>query len=393
MYNEAKLLREKGHEVFFFATNKQPYFEKDYKYIEYFSQYVDFKSLKGIEKLKYLSIFYNFEAEKKLNLLIKEIQPDLAHIHNTAYYLTSSALKTCIKNNVPIVKTFHDFRYFCPGGTFMKNNKHCEKESCISGNPIKCINNRCKNNSLIDSIMVSAENLFNRSLKLDNNISRFIFPSQAMYDLALRAGFNKEKMLLINNFVDDMYLNIEPEYNNKGYFLYVGRLSPEKGIHYLIDAMSLLPGDIKLHIAGSGSEETNLKKLCEKYHLKNVKFLGVLSGKELIDQYSNCISTILPSICFESFGVTILEAFSCGKPVIASNAGALPELIEHNINGFLVESGNINHLKGSIEKLSGDNILVINMGKNARKKVERLYSSEIHISKLIEIYKQVFDKY
>lgn len=386
MYSEAKLLKEKGFEVYFFATNKQPFFENNYQYRNVFPEFMDYKKLKGINLIKYFKIFYNLEAEKKLNILIKQIQPDIIHIHNVEYYLTYSVMQACEKYNIPILKTYHDIRFFCPGGTLKLHDQFCANDSCYRGNKFNCVLNKCKNGKFIDSLFVYMENLVYRSLNIEDKIAFFIFPSQAMLDLAVKFGIKKYKCIVINNFVDDLFFNNPPDYDNKGYFLYVGRLSPEKGIHYLLEAMVSLPKEIKLHIVGSGSEENRLKKMAGELNLNNVEFKGLKYADELLEEYHNCIATILPCNCFETFGVTIIESFACGKPVIASRVGAIPEIISDGEDGFLIEPGNIEELRGKIETFFYNNQMVITMGQKARKKAENNYNSADHIVKIIDLY-------
>ncbi|MFH0701999.1 MAG: glycosyltransferase family 4 protein [bacterium] len=387
IYKEANLLRKNGHEIFFFSTNKQPFFEKDYKYAEYFPEYIDYKFLSKIQALKNIfKPFYNFEAEHKLDLFLKKIKPDIVHAQNIYYYLTPSVLKACYKNNIPIVMTLCDSRLLCPSGTLrIKDEYYCKNTLCVSGNPLFCLLNKCKEKNLKQSLMVTAEYLLRKIHKLYDGISVFICISEAVFELALKAGIKKEKLVLINNFIDDSLLEVQPEYGNKGYFLFTGRLSKEKGVHYLLEAMSRLP-KIKLHIVGNGPEEENLKKQAKKLNLSNIKFLGFKSGKELEQEYKNCIATILPCNWFEAFGLTIIESFTYGKPVIASNIGAIPEIIENHKNGITFEPGNVDKLANAIEKFYLNNDLAVEMGKNGRIKAEIKYNSEAHYSKLMKIY-------
>lgn len=193
-------------------------------------------------------------------------------------------------------------------------------------------------------------------------------------------------MFLNNNFVDDSKFDIKPVFENKGYFLYVGRLSKEKGCHYLLEAMSKLDDKVELHIVGYGNEEENLKEQAKKLNLKNVHFLGFRTGSELEEEFKNCIATILPCNWFESFGLTIVESFVYGKPAIASKVGGIPELVENNETGIVFEPGNVEELTLAINRLSTNPELAVQMGQKARIKAETLYRQDLYYSKLIEIY-------
>lgn len=389
IYEQANLLRADGHEVYFFATDKSPFLE-NIEYAEFFPKYTDYSSLSKIQALKNINKpFYNFEAKNKLELLLDKIQPDLVHYHNIYYHLTPAVLKPCFKRNIPTIMSLNDPRLMCPGGTLMlKNESYCKNELCLSGNPIHCLTNTCKNNSLKESSLVVAEYLFNKFHNLYDRVSAYICPSNAIKNLATKHGLNSVKLKVINSFIKSSFFQDEPHFDNQGYFLYVGRLSKEKGIHYLLEAMSRLP-DAKLRIVGKGPEEDNLKKLAQELNLSNVDFLGFLTDEQVKKEYKNCIATILPCNWFETFGLTIAESFAYGKPVIASKIGAIPELIENYKTGITFEPGNIDELTCAIKNLHSNNALVKDLGATARAKAERSYTSTAHYSDLIRLYESL----
>ena len=206
-----------------------------------------------------------------------------------------------------------------------------------------------------------------------------------MRNLAINSDINPDKLIVLNSFIKESFLNISPQYNDKDYFLYIGRLSKEKGIDYLIRAISKFP-EIKLHIVGKGPEEKNLIELSKKLNTSNVNFLGFLSDKEVEREYQNCIATILPCNWFETFGLTIVESYAYGKPVIASKIGAISELIENYSNGIVFQPENIDELASAINKLYKERALAVEMGKRNREKAVNLYSIEMHYKNLINIY-------
>jgi len=388
MYDQASVFRKNGHEVYFFATNKKPYFEEDYAYNRFFSEYTDYKSLDMRSSLKYLlKPFYNYEARDKLDNFLDIKRPDIIHCHNICYHLTPSIFEPCKKRKIPIVMTLNDPRLMCPGGTLLfKNSTYCHEQYCISGSSLHCLINKCRNNSLKASFIATAENLFNRIKRFYDSVDVFVCPSNAMRDLAINSGIDPDRLIVLNNFIPETISSAKPEYGNKGYFLYTGRLAAEKKVDHLIEAVSMLP-EIKLHIAGTGPEEENLKKLTRELNAFNVKFWGFLSGKQLEQEYKNCIATVLPCDWFETFGLTIIESYAYGKPVIASRIGAIPELVENYKNGILFDPGNIKELASAINRLYTDKHLVAEIGKFNRNQALDLYTLEAHYQNLFSIYK------
>ena len=389
MHETASILKSKGHEVFFFATKSKN--TQDYEYSKYFPDYIHYSSLPKIDFLFHIwKSFYNPDAEKKLDLFIKKIKPDVAHCNNITYDLTPSVLNACYRNNIPVVMTLHDATLMCPSMTMrIKSGDYCKNELCVKGNPIHCLINKCFFGNFMKSAAASAEFLFRKIHRLYDKIQLFICPSQAILSLAARSGINRGKLVHLNNFVDDSYLKKQPVYSNKGYFLYVGRLAEEKGLNYLLEAMSKLPRHIGLHIVGTGPDEANLKDYAVGLELSNVVFTGFKTGKELEDEYKGCIATILPCNWFEIFGLTILESFAFGKPVIASHIGGIPEIVENEWDGITFEPKNVDALAEAIEKLYCNNDLAVEMGKNGRTKAEIVYNSEIYYAKLIRIYESL----
>ena len=387
-FMEFNLFKSKGHEIFFFSSNKSPYLIDNYEYAHFFPEYKRFSEMPLKDLKKNLSKpFYNFEAENMLSAYLKEIKPDIVHIQNISFILTPSVINICLKNKIPTVMTLHDAGFICPGITFM--HKHENLCKCTKINAIYCAINRCFKNSTVQSIMASAEFIFRKIHKLYEKVSIFTCPSKALKDLVLRSGIKEEKFKVVYNFMDDDLFKINPSYTNDGYFLYVGRLAKEKGLHYLIEAMTKLPSDIKLHIVGTGPEEDNLKNMVSSLNLTNIEFLGFKTGSDLNNEYKNCIATIMPSIWFEAFGLTIAESYIFGKPVIGCNVGAVPEVIDDGKTGIIIEPGNIDDMSTAINKLYLNNDIVKKMGEKGRTKTEKLYTSQKHYDDLVEIYESL----
>ncbi|MDD3150910.1 MAG: glycosyltransferase [Candidatus Gastranaerophilales bacterium] len=394
MCKEADLLEDKGNEVYFFSTDKKPFFIKNYEYGEYFAKYKDYNNLNASEVLgNIIDILYNFGAQKRLNSLLSRIKPDIVHCHNISHHLSVSVIDSCHKNHIPIVMTLHDARLFCPAGTMMRNSvEYCHSQECLTGNYLPCVINKCKNSNLQQSFLVLAENIINKRMGIYEKIDKFIAPTNAMAKIAYKAGISDKKLSILNNFVDDNYLQENPNYENQGYFLYAGRISKEKGIDILLKAMKFIP-EIKLKIAGAGKETEEYRNLAQEMELKNVEFLGFKNEKELKELYNGCTALILPSNWFENCPISILEAFAIGKPVIASKIGGIPELVENGQNGLLFLPSKEHELACCMQYLQFKPHIVEKLGKNARKKAEELYNSKIHVNRLLKIYNQTINDF
>ena len=381
-----KYYQHTDNKLYFYSCQSEQYFNNSYEYIKYFP-----KAVKGPKEyiLHPVKYYYNKEAQKNLEKLIKVIHPDLIHLHTIGEF-TYSILNSC--KNIPTVMTVHSaYQVFCPSTTQLYQGRLCNQ--CNQGNYLPCIKNRCVRGSFEPSVRNALKATI--SYKNFKNIDYFITPSEILRKQIIKAnvGVLANCVSTIPNFLSREKYNTIPRFENNGYFLYAGRLTSVKGIHYILQALNELPQIIPLHIAGTGDFEKALRKYVLENNLSNVTFLGHLTQEELNNEYQNCIAVIVPSNWFEIFGMINIEAFINGKPVIASNIGGIPEIVEHNKNGLLFEPGNVKQLKECILTYWNNPKLVIQHGKNGYKKAREKYGEEQYYEKVMQIYKKVIQEY
>lgn len=391
-YETYDILRRNSHDVAVYTT-KGCSGIKNYKYEDLMPEPYN-TPLKYIKNM--FGYYYNFKSAKNLEYILDDFQPDIIHLHGIrSSSLTYAIFRPIIKRNIPVVMTLHGPSFVCPTATTLKGKKmYCTNIDCSKGlKHLNCILNNCGQN-LEESIRRALSLWICEKTGYNNYISRFITPSEALrnFYLALNIGFKPDDIVTINNFLPDDEFTIIPNYSNKGYFLYSGRIIQEKGIKYLLEAIKDLPHDIEIHIVGKGDEENKLKQYVKNNKLDNVKFLGFKTREELKDEYQNCIALIVPSNWFEAFGMVNIEAFINGKPVIASNIGGIPEIVENNINGLLFEPGNVEQLKKCILKYWNNPELVVEHGKNAYQKAINKYSESTYYQNLIKLYEEVLNE-
>lgn len=383
----SNLFKNNGFEVEIF-TSKGFCYDKNYKYSPLFPEMFNTpkKYLKNIFKY-----YYNLTAAKNLEKVLKDFRPDIIHVHSLrASSLTYSALKPCIDSKVPIIMTLHDCFLVCPMMTLIKSNRTNCKMECKGLNKLPCVFNNCGNN-LEQSFRFAMMSFINKLTGYDKYIKKFITPSNALKNLILSAdiGIDKNRITTVNNFISNDELKTVPNYDNKGYFLYTGRLSREKGIHYLLQAMTDLPKEIQLHVVGTGPQEKELKEYAQNHNLDNVKFLGFKKREDIKKEYQNCIATILPCNWFENFPTTNMESFINGKPVVASDIGGIPEQVENNKTGLLFKPANVEQLKECIMTYWNNPELATAHGKNAYQKAITQYTEERYYNDILQIYKEV----
>lgn len=391
MWDEANLLLKEGHDVHFFATNRKPYFISDYENAHFFPAYVDLRNAPQLKKLfSFPHIFYNRQAEEYLERYLQVFKPDLVHIHNLHYHLTPSILAACQRQNIPVVMTLHDIRLLCPSASLTDNPAF--KGLCNTGNPLICMQSKCKNGSFSETVASIAEYYMNRNQALYQTIQTFITPSAALLELMVQTGFSRDRFVHINNFIDPDFLEQADDITqDQGYFLYVGRLSSEKGVHYLLQALAQLP-DVQLKIAGTGPQEAELKDLATTLNLSNVEFLGFQNKASLMELLRHCRATVLPCNWFENLPLSVLESLAFGRPVIASAVGGLPEILDQGRCGILVQPTNIQELVDALKSLHQDLKKAYALGQNGRIRIQSVYTHTQHLAQFLSLYEHTISK-
>ncbi len=331
--------------------------------------------------------FYNKEAVKKINKLIKDEKPSVLYALQVINTLSPSIFKAAKKKGLKVVHRISDFNMMCPKSDFLRGDNVCEL--CIKGEFKNGIKNRCYHGSKIASMIRCYSMSYHRKKKLYDYVDYFVTPTNFTRNKLIEAGFDANKIVTIPTFIDSK--NITPNYDNHDYLLFLGRLVPEKGAKYAVEAMKYLfeYPNLKLMITGNIEDDsTGIKSLINDNHLEDrVVFTGFVKGKELDELISNSRAILCPAIWYDNMPNTVIEAFAYGKPVIASNFGCFPELIDDGKNGYLFKPKDANDLADKIRLIMDDEKCCL-LGKNARLKVETVFNPEQHFKKLKELFEK-----
>jgi glycosyltransferase involved in cell wall biosynthesis len=366
-------LEKRGHKTFFFSSNYNPNNENFISDKQCFST---------SGKLNRFFKILNPDAFLKLKKIIKKFKPDVIHYHSILYYLSPYILLNSKK--IPSVMTLHNYYFECCSGLKYFPNL----ELCKNSIGDICFKKKC----------VTKKEYFHQKLwrsifnKFKKNIDIFIPCST--YGEKLSKLNNYKNVILLNHGVDTNNLNYLkiPKNNN---ILYLGRLEPEKGVNYLIESLVLIKEkfkDLKLFIVGEGSQKKNLEKITKKLNLNNiVEFVGKISNKNVKKYFQKSKILIVPSIWPENSPISIYESMSFGRPVIGSNIGGIPDLIDNTKTGYLIKPKNSKEISKKIIKLLSNDYLLEKMCKKSRIRAENLFSIDNHINKLIKIYEKAIN--
>lgn len=330
-------------------------------------------------------LFYNKDSYKIIDNAIQEFLPDVIHIHNIFYQASPSILYAAKKRNIPVVMTLHNFRLLCPKGLFLRNSKLCLKCKSLKF-PYHAIIYKCFQESYMKTIALSSFLGVNNTLNTWNKkIDRFIVLTPFIKKVFLESSLkvDKEKIIVKPNSTDD-FISEKGLVKQRKNFLFVGRLSTEKGIHLLIEAFNQMP-KITLEVIGEG----DLMPILSKMAKSNIVFHGKKDRSFIKDKLEQAKALILPSIWYEGLPNTIIEAFSAGTPVLASDIDNINNIIEDNYNGKLFDVKNIKSIVQTVIDFNDSNTSQFN--EKARETFQKKYSHEVNYKNLKKIYTELVE--
>lgn len=383
----AQLLQEAGHKVIFFSMQDEK--NRPCEQSEYFVSNVEFNgNLSVMQKVKAaMRMVYSLEAKKKISALLEKEKPDIIHINLFHRVMTASIVDVAKKYRIPVVFTMHDLNCICPNHTMLDHGKICE--ACLHGNYLNCVKRVCFKNSRAKCMMAAIESEFNKISGLYNKIDLFITPSEFYKNKMLESGLTKSKVICLRNFLPEK-ISISYKQEKESYYLYFGRLSEEKGVMTLLKAVQRVP-NVRLEIAGTGPIEGTLQDYVHKMQLqKRVRFNGFLSGRALKDIVAGAKCIVLPSEWYENGPYSIMEAMAVGKPVIVSDEGGLPEIVENEKSGFVCQSFDTESLTNCIRKMEELEDRQYNqMSKYAATQATEMFDAEQYLKNLLSEYKKL----
>jgi glycosyltransferase involved in cell wall biosynthesis len=379
------LLAARGHEVLHFSMKHDR--NRPSPQGGDFVSHIDLNAPMGPgEKLAAISrILYSREAAAKMKQLIERERPDIVHLHNISRQISPSITAVTSKYGIPTVKTQHDLSLVCPAHSFFVRGRLCE--ACAGGHYWHGLTGRCIDNSIASSALGVGEAYLHSALGLYRRIDRFIAPSRFLMDKISTLPWMRGKVSHLPYFVP---LGEDWSQSNRGYVLFAGRISREKGVGTLLEAARRLP-QTRFTVAGEGADLREFKSLAAEWGLSNVEFPGYVSGEALERLIEGAACIAVTSISYENLPLSILEAFAHGKPVVGSDCGGISELIADGGTGRLFERGNADAMAEAIAGTLSDERARVRMGQNARELVAGEYSPDFHYDRLMEIYEKVMN--
>lgn len=322
---------------------------------------------------------WNWDSYAQIKRILLEQKPDIAHFHNTFPLISPAAYHACWDLKIPVVQSLHNSRLFCPSGGLFYQGSYCER--CLGKSlPWAGIARGCYRNSRVQTGMVGIMTAAHRHLGTWNEkVSRYVVFNSFFRQKFIQAGLPPEKIAIKPHFLEDP----GPGSKDRQYALYVGRLSEPKGVLTLLGAAQKLP-HVPIKLCGSGPLEEHVSSIVRSSD--NLEVIPFGPREQVLELMKNAAFLIWPSEAVESFGLVALEAFACGKPVIFSGLGAMPDLVEQNRTGIAFRAGDPDDLAAKIAWAWEHGDEMSRMGRTARQVYEAHYSADRNYGQLMQIY-------
>lgn len=353
---EIALLRSHGHEVEFFSKHND-HLQEDRRVA------------------MAAGAVWSSKAFDEITVAIARFSPDVMHVHNTFPMLSPAIYHAACKQGVPVVQTLHNFRLFCLSATFLREGRVCE--DCLGRMPWRGVIRGCYRGSRAQSGVLATTLAVHRAMgTFRTRVRRYIALNEFCRAKFIEGGLPRDRIVVKPNFVEAAALSDGPRRGA----LFVGRLSREKGAATLGRAVQ--GTDLEIDVLGDGPDRGDLSEV------KGIRLRGAAAPSVVRHYMERAACLVMPSIWYENFPRTLVEAFAAGLPVIASRIGALAELVTHGETGLLVEAGSESGLREALRWAATHPAELERMGRNARAVYERYYTPEMNYRTLMEIYDQ-----
>lgn len=355
--SEIALLRQRGHTVLEYRRSND--------------------DIGGMGRLRVAAdTLWSRRTSTDLSALLRQERPQLLHVHNTFPLISPSLYWAAAAAGVPVVQTLHNFRLLCPQAMLLREGSVCE--SCLGRAPLPGVVHGCYRGSRAQTAVLAGMLMLHRGLGTwAHKVDRYIALNEFCRTKFIQGGLPAERLMVKPNFVDLP----APQPLPRSGLLFVGRLSAEKGMAVLADAAQGLPAG-SLRVVGSGPQAQPLVDRAA------VVALGALNAAQVVQHMTSCLALVMPSIWYENFPRTLVEAFACGTPVLVSRIGALAGIVEDGVTGLHVTPGDAADLAAKMRWALANPERMADMGCAARLTYERLYTPDVNYRQLMDIYGQ-----
>lgn len=394
MFAAAEMLEAAGHKVVPFSVRYER--NRETAWSEHFAEPIagegevyfrdHSRSLAALTR-GFQRAFYAPDVYKCVTELVAAAKPDVALVQHYLRKLSPSLLVALKEAGVPIVVRLSDYAMVCPEAHMLRDGRVCR--CCTTQGLLSSVRYRCVQGSFGVSAVVCASMWFAKWRKYFDLIDYFIAPSAILRDAMIQGGYEASRIVVLPTFVDAA--RFDPRAVRKRRIVYVGRLSPEKGVEVLLDAYQQLVrheslSDVELLIAGEGERayagqlEAQARRISEQ-----VRFVGSLDARGVQQLLSGALLSVAPSLWYENLPNAMLESLAAGTPVVASDLGSMADALRGTDAGYLFRPGDPDALAGRLAALLREPGTLKRMSRSARHLAETRYGPSAHLRGLLRV--------
>jgi glycosyltransferase involved in cell wall biosynthesis len=365
---ETKLLESRGHKI-----------------VRYFRSNDEIASMSRPKQLFMVkNLIHSGRSKAELYALLHSEKPDIVHVHNTFMTISPSVFEACQDAGIPVVQTLHNYRLLCPAWSLSRNGMVCEE--CMDHTLWRSVWHGCYRNSKLMTTAVALMLQVHRMKGTWNElVDGYVALTNFARDKFVEGGLPKSVIHVKPNFLED-----DPGRHRQAgsFMLFIGRLSPEKGLRVLLDGWKKLRTSIPLVIMGDGPLRESLEAEVVAGSTAGITFTGWKGRREILDAIKQASAVVLPSVWYEGFPMTVVEAFACGTPVICSRLGGLAEIVADGLTGLHFRPGDADDLASKVDWALQQPAAMSAMGRAARNEFEKKYTAATNYRQLLQIYEQ-----
>ena len=366
VHYEKELLEKHGHKVVLYTRDNR-----------------DIEAMSRVRRLLlFFPTLFSRRTRTEIRKLIREHRPDVAHVHNIFPLISPSVYYALKKDKVPIIQVLHNYRFVCPNGLLLDNQKNiCDK--CTRGRMWPAVQGRCYRGSFWQSFALAFCLKVHGKLGSFRKIDLFLAPSEFMKKRMIESGFPSDMVAVRAHYLD--MNRFEPVSSPSDYAVYMGRLSPEKGLWTLVRAFAALTRN-RLEIIGEGPLRRELETFIEAGGLTHIHLHGFIDSDRRFDLLRNAAFLVFPSEWYENCPYTLLESLALGVPVLAARMGGVGEIIEEGKTGELFTAGRVEELRAKMKRLWADPATLASMRIAAREAALTRYNPDKAYRDLMDIH-------
>ena len=323
-------------------------------------------------------------SRRSLAAVLERFRPQVVHVHNTFPLLSPSIYRAAKERDIPVVQSIHNYRLICPTGALLRDGRLCAE--CVGRRlPLPAVRHACYHSSRSQTAVVAAMHATHTVMKTwERDVDLFLPVSHhVLHRLIEAAAIPPDRAMVRNNHLSPDPGLRRPD-SDRGYAVFVGRLSHEKGVEVLVRAAAQVP-ELQVRVVGDGPERGRVVRLARELQADNVSFLGQLPRPDALEEIRGARCLVLPSIWEEPMGLVLIEAAALGVPIIGSNIGGTPEVVVPG-TGFLFARADVSALATSLRDAASKPMIWRARGRAARLHFERNFTAERAYDSLLAAY-------